>query len=449
MAANGRISETTVWICLIWTVIFSGNEQYVNSQVELEFSTVNHRAKDGGVLYVFCKIWDLSRSHTVTISRFNYAEELTRNEDVLMSENPNTFLATRELSDDSTAFLLAMLGVTREDAGNYTCEVTRREGNELVIFATKTIPVEVRYLPPSDYPVCSPGTQERVEVQWGKEIIFNCSAELSKPPVTLTWMVAGTEEQVDLDMVYESRSGGFVYSHMRYTPGRNDNDIVFICEAMSFAFPMEEKQSCYIGPLVVTDIPETTTPMVTTTLSQQTVRSPDIASTPTHSPYSTQQTVEEECIDESPCPLFDPDAMPWIAASVAGGIVAVMFFLIAIILCVQVQRMKTLAKTRRKAILEAAAREGPYDLPYDTIQRARYTEDENAYIAAIARARLRANAEAKGLVMVREESHYDDLPARPPIQAGTLPTTSGITTVSQPVVVPPEPPSTPRKGNAI
>ena len=139
--------------------------------------------------------------------------------------------------------------------------------------------------------------------------------------------------------------------------------------------------------------------------------------------------------------------MPWIAASVAGGIVAVMFFLIAIILLVQVRRLKGQAKARRKAILEAVAREGPYDLPYDTIQRARYAEDENAYIAAIARARLRANAvDGKAVQMVQGESHYDDLPARPAAPSGGIqrPTTSGIVTVSQPIH-PPEPPSTPRR----
>ncbi|XP_072046637.1 uncharacterized protein [Amphiura filiformis] len=446
MATDGR-TRTTACLYLIWTVIISGRYQCVLSQTRLEFSDAGHPTKEDGVLALFCKIWDLSNSHTVTISRFNFTETLTTNADVLMSDNSQTFLAKRDLSDDSRVFLLSMLGVSRSDAGDYTCEVSRREGQGLRIYASQTISVSIQYLPPAgQYPECSPNEQP-LSVAWGKEIILNCSSELSNPPVTLTWMVAGTGEEVSTDRVYESQSGGFIYSHLMLTPDREDSETVFICESTSTAFPMEDAQECYIGPLKVISIPETTTPMVITTPPQQTLKPSDV-STPTTWPGDPDPTDGEECVNDAPCPLFDPDAMPWIAASVAGGIVAIMFFLIAIILLIQVRRLKGLAKARRKAVMEVAEGEGPYDLPYDTIQRARYADDENAYIAAIVRARVRANAEAKGLVMVQGESHYDDLPARPSAPQSTLSTTSGVVTVSRPIV-PPEPPSTPRKENLI
>ena len=427
----------------------------VMAETRVEFHNAGDPTKENTVLSLYCKIWELARNGQQTVSiirqlrnQVNQTEELTRNDDILMSEttdtSTNAFLAKRTLSDGSLVYLLSIMDVSRQDAGDYTCEIFARRGSNWVQLTAQVIPVEIQYLPGSQYPMCAPDTQP-LPVTWGQKTIINCSSELSIPPVSLTWSRAGGNTVGDEDTsddVWTSQSGGMIHSHLSIVPRSTDQDVVYICQSSSQAFWRYEGQQCYVGPLTVRDVPETTTTPVLSTPTN--VPATVVTTTPNPMFTSPDTPPQEECIEEpEPCPLLSPEAMPWIAASVCGGIVAIMFFFIAIILYVQIKRLKTATKKRRKAIMEAVVggKEGPYDLPYDTIQRARYADDENAYIAAIARARLQANMDAKTIRIVQGESHYADLPAHPPGP-------SNVSTISRPIE-PPEPPSTPRKENLI
>ena len=261
MAEHGNILRCrTVSIWLFWALVYvSDDSTGVMAQTRLEFTDAGHTAKEESVLYLFCKIWELERKYSVKIVRslynqVNHSEELTSNTDVLMGDNNNVFLAKRTLSDDSDAFLLAMLGVTREDSGEYRCEVWYRTVNSYELITSAKLPIDIQYLPSGQYPVCHPDRQP-LTVTWGKKVVFNCSSELSIPPVSLTWKRDNEEFPADSEYLSESESGGIQHKHLTFTPTRSDNGALFVCESFSYAFPFVDAKSCYIGQLVVQAYP--------------------------------------------------------------------------------------------------------------------------------------------------------------------------------------------------
>ena len=290
--------------------------------------------RTGGILSLHCRVWNLEKSHQVTIFRKltgKHSEMLSVNEDVLPAIEDRVFLASRQLPDGSAVYFLSITDVTRYDQGTYTCKVMGlTESDDTVTLGSFPASIDVQYFPSDTYPSCSPS--EALTLTEGKLTVLNCSTEKSNPTVEMKWIKTGADEMKNAKI---SESNGIVYSELEIIPRLSDQGKMFICEITSPIFP-DYRQSCHVGPLTIIKNPKYTSVVTPPSpINTKAVITPSIEST-------IDIRLKTNCLKA--CPTISSPESFWIVATVVAGIFALTFLLIGIVLVIKYNKMHSTNK---------------------------------------------------------------------------------------------------------
>ena len=210
-------------------------------------------AHEQGMLNLMCEIWNFNPTiHDVRLSRRvgDRYDRLTWNDGI--EEEPamefrEMYLAKGTQQEEGTViYLLSMLKVSREDAGNYSCQVIHRITYKLV--AEDITSISVNYVPGETFPMCTSEVQQRT-LEIGKPVVFNCTSEQAYPGLKIEWKRANPNNINPVTSVQYSHEEE-VYSELTLTPAPSDDGAVFICTLTSPAFP-DYLKTCFVGPLNV------------------------------------------------------------------------------------------------------------------------------------------------------------------------------------------------------
>ena len=222
----------------------------VVSNTSVKISSPVGNPKEGGILSVYCQVWDVLPGQEVTISRDlsnGIGEQLSWEYDVLPSVDERIFLATRR-QEGAFVYFLTIMDVERSDQGSYSCKIVLQ--SELKIVAEDKMEINVSYFPSESFPKCT-SDNGQLRIASGIEVAFNCTSVEATPNIDLQWTATNSRklEHFHVNMLKEE---GKVVSMLRIIPSIDDDGIVFVCTLKSPAFP-ERSHSCHIGPLFVTD----------------------------------------------------------------------------------------------------------------------------------------------------------------------------------------------------
>ena len=172
----------------------------------------------------------------------------------------------------------------------------------------------------------------------GEKVELNCSSEEAYPVVSLSWKRNGVETSLKPT---EGISDGRVYSQLKITPTKEDNNAVYICEVTSISFP-DRTQTCHVGPIHV--IPNNNDDKTSIVIAD--TKSPKPSTKVTLNSDRTNQNsdihiwddIPEECRDTcaSGTPMYY-----WILATVVAGSLALIFLLVCLTVLVKYYSMKT------------------------------------------------------------------------------------------------------------
>ncbi len=366
--------------------------------------------RQGGLLSVYCQIWDLAAGEEVTLFRRprgqSDIERLTWNGGYAEGVEERVFIAQRHVSDGSLVYFLTITNVVREDEGDYTCTVFRSDSMETLAY--ETLPIDVFYFPddPQTDPLCS-GSQEPITASEGDIIVFNCSSHEGLPVVQLAWSKGGGKSIAPTR--YEHKNG-MVFNEVHYKITRHDNGAVFVCELTSSEFP-DETKSCHVGPIKVLftqsapgDIPDIPDIPIREK-DAVTVRSPGVVHNNNINNKghdldnkrrpSSSDGVSNFCKKE--CSLLDSPAFSWIVLTTITGSVAFLFFVIGLVLFVKL-RMFNENHKRRAIALKYAPKSPLRNDIYEELESRRCGGEPRMYMAL----------------------HLADNPGKHPVQCGDL-----------------------------
>ena len=315
------------------------------ARITIAANTPVNPVKTGGILSLHCRIWNLDRSHTVSIYRKvtgSHSEILTVNDDVLPAIEDRVFLAVRQLPDGSAVYFLSITDITRNDQGAYSCKVVGTADNdETVTLAREVADVEVQYFPVDSNPLCTPN--EALTLTEGKLTTFNCSAEAANPTVEMRWVKTGHGKLHQQNQA--TVRDGVVYNELQIVPTISDKGKMFICQITSPVFP-DAVQSCHIGPVDIIRDPNigggsSSGGKDPNAATEEPPKQGDGRGNSIETAIETtvELTIKSDCLKACSTTLAGSPASYWIIATVVAGILALTFLLIGIILIVKYNRI--------------------------------------------------------------------------------------------------------------
>ena len=229
-----------------------GRFKFINASITLEVSSPGE-VKENGLLVFMCQIWNLdSAIHNVQLSREvnGIHQSLTWNDNYetfdgeqQIERSERMYLAKRLQEDTSIIYFLSILDITKEDTGDYFCQVIQTTGG-LKEYGSKSIHIDVQYVPSEIYPKCTPHPAP-VLIE-GISVDFNCTSEQGNPDITIQWH----RSNKDIPVFVQHNGKDVVYSELTFTPTSDDDGAIFICQLTSSAFP-DFIQTCFVGPVAV------------------------------------------------------------------------------------------------------------------------------------------------------------------------------------------------------
>ena len=311
---------------------------YVTStlgETKIEVSTPVNPAKEGGLLSVKCRVWNLRPKYVVSLTGPGLT--LSFGDKVLEEENSRVFLAVKTLTDGSTVYFLSIINVARTDEGTYSCRVIDQgETFQEIIQDSRTI--EIWYPPTQTSPGCSP--HETFEVTENIPVTLNCSSKDANPAILIQWSTS-TDDLLS-DALQETHMG-ITTSHLTITPTIENQDAVYLCRVISRVFP-DYKSSCYVGPIkVIRDLQAT----------KESQNSDDGApldmddASSTHSDDVPLDTpgVGRKC---STCPSTFTAMRYWILATAGSIFVAILLIMLDVILFVRLYQRRGVSESKRR-----------------------------------------------------------------------------------------------------
>ena len=229
-----------------------GRFKFTNASITLEVSSPGE-VKENGLLVFMCQIWNLdSAIHNVQLSREvnGIHQSLTWNDNYetfddeqQIEQSERMYLAKRQQEDTSIIYFLSILDITKEDTGDYFCQVIQTTGG-LKEYGSESIHIAVQYTPSEIYPECTPHPAPVLDE--GISAVFNCTSEQANPDLTIRWH----RSNKDIPVFVQHSGKDIVYSELTLTPTSDDNGAIFFCQLTSSAFP-DFIQTCFVGPVTV------------------------------------------------------------------------------------------------------------------------------------------------------------------------------------------------------
>ena len=309
---------------------------FANASPRVSATAPMESIDEGGVLAVHCRVWNLQPNQEVTILRKLRDDKVERLSlrDGLVSGTPDrVFLAVRQLEDASNVYFLSIMDVTRQDEGEYICYiVSNLDGFTQV--ATDSVQVDIFYFASDLYPNCQSDSPAEM-IEEGSLVNFNCSSEVSNPPVSMTWTQTGKDTTIQ---TLEEIHGNQKFSSMTMRVEVQDHGSVFLCTVSSDLFPGESR-TCHIGPLGVIRLADGDRTFVPTNNMGKTPQRDDTKLTVTAEAAVTKYSSGDEnwrvnC-RQSCSSSLSSSAFFWIIATVVSVIFAVVFCIIGITLLVR------------------------------------------------------------------------------------------------------------------
>ena len=301
------------------------------SFTKVEVKTPQTMAKEGEVLTVYCRVWGSEQGYVVQHSRNLFGSKMTEhlswNNELLGGIDDRFFLAIRQLPDNSMVYFLSILYVTREDSGDYRCQLLKPTDDGFAEVDEGVVTADILYFP-SEPPVCS--SKSTMMVSEGDEVTLGCSSEAGNPQVDITWDRTGSQP---LPMVKTSTDDNKINTEIRFTVSVDDDQTMFMCHMKSLYFP-SRVESCHLGPLIIT--PSAT--HYTTALG--------LPGSKTLKPSSNLPVKTPFC--EKVCPYFSTQIMPWMGAAAGAAILTFLFIIVDVTLCLKLRHMKRVREARSK-----------------------------------------------------------------------------------------------------
>lgn len=289
--------------------------------------------KEQGLLTIHCQVRNLNDDHQVTITRRigDKIQQMSVNEDVLGNAvDERVFLAVRQLLDGSTVYFLSVMHATKEDEGQYTCKVEKPGFITDEIIGFDSVDIQIMTFPSKSSPLCNL-VSGSLKVLSGEPVTFNCSSELTNPPVEILWSKSGSKKSFKTNQVHTSER---TYAEFHFIPSLQDDGDMFICTITSDEFPLMI-QTCHIGPLSVgynpNGKPHRTLPTEDTMQENVPKKHPDNSLvSPTWDRSKCQET----------CSLITSDNFFWILTFSIAGFLAFLFLVIGILLSIKYYRTR-------------------------------------------------------------------------------------------------------------
>ena len=303
------------------------------SFTKVEVETPQTIARDGEVLTVYCRVWGIEQGYVVQHSRNLFGSKITEhlswNDELLGGVDDRFFLATRQLSDNSMVYFLSILHVTREDSGDYRCQLLKPTDDGFAEVDEDFVTADILYFP-SEPPVCS--SLSSMTISAGDEVILSCSSEAGNPQIDITWDRTGSQP---LPMAKTSMDDNKIAIEIKFTASVDDDQTIFVCQSRSSSFP-SRIESCHLGPLIVNP---------SSTHSHNTaLGSPGSRTLKPSSNYPPAKTPFCERV----CPYFSTQIMPWMGAAVGAAILTFLFIIADVTLCLKLRHMKQVREARSK-----------------------------------------------------------------------------------------------------
>ena len=331
--------------CVVWI-------EFTSASITLEVSSPGE-VKENEVLVFMCQIWNLdSAIHNVQLSREvnGIHQSLTWNDNYetvdgeqQIEQSERMYLAKRQQEDTSIIYFLSILDITKDDSGDYFCQVIQTRG-EIKEHGSESIHISVQYVPSEIYPECTPHPAPVLDV--GISTVFNCTSKQANPELTMQWK--RSEKDIPVSVQYSDND--VVYSELTLTPTSDDDEAIFICQLTSSAFP-DFTKTCFVGPVTVrsdktkTEVQPTgidvLRPLVPTNNDKNT------------KPKQYPPNVQESSDCSTKC-LQSKETSWVIPTACAVGITAAILLLLDIILIIKVYSMN--GSTRKRSGLQSEFR---------------------------------------------------------------------------------------------
>lgn len=322
-----------------------------------------YKVKEGETLSIHCQVWEEGENergakNVVQLSRRLLGEmsksgrpqflapqrqHLSWNDGLLDGVKENTFLAVKPQPDGSMVYFLTLLGVTREDTGDYRCQLLTPTDDGLAKVAGDVVTTDILNYPSAD-PTCSSAKDMRMTVNAGDRVRLNCSSEIGNPPVNIAWRRTGDLPITPAPVIHTAADNRTVNSELTFIADSADDGAVFVCQITSVEFP-GAKKNCYVGPLTVIGGDADSTNQADTGSSSATPTTITMRETPADLP---------KC--DTPCPYFATRAMPWLFGSVAAAFLTCLFIVVDVTLCLKLRHVEYKNKI-------AAASDADYSYP--------------------------------------------------------------------------------------
>ena len=183
--------------------------------------------------------------------------------------------------------------------------------------------------PSKSSPLCNVASSS-LKILSGEPVTFNCSSELTNPPVEIGWSKSGSKKSFKTKQMYTSEQ---TYAELHFIPSLQDDGDMFICKITSDEFP-QMIQTCHVGPLSVgynpDGVPHRTLP-TKDPLQSNVQKHPDNSIvSPTWDKSKCQET----------CSLITSDNFFWILTFSIAGFLAFLFLVLGILLSIKYYRTR-------------------------------------------------------------------------------------------------------------
>ncbi|XP_038053337.1 uncharacterized protein LOC119725823 [Patiria miniata] len=241
--------ESTVTLLVVLLVSVHTQAQTTSPvPVAVMFVGPQQNANSGSTVRLNCSI-EYQASANISLQILHEGNEIIMQEMIsAMTTHQSSRYQLSVAQPESSKFLvfLDILNVGRADSGTYTCKATRDAASQ-VTTEEAIVELQINYLPPRKYPLCSTLGEALPEpIRQGQVVTLLCSSRTSEPTVVLNWFYAGG---TDVRSVTETESENYVQSELTVAllyPSTGEAP-VFRCEATSDAFT-EYRSSCTRGP---------------------------------------------------------------------------------------------------------------------------------------------------------------------------------------------------------
>ncbi|XP_041454091.1 cell adhesion molecule 1-like [Lytechinus variegatus] len=166
-------------------------------------------------------------------------------------------------SDDARrVFNLTIEYLHSEDSGEYTCRGINRP------VAVATLDITVRYIPELHYPECYLNGKRQAIVMEGDTLKFECRSEKGIPPWHLIWFRQLNKSIDVITTSIEDRSE-MIFSEHSVIATRELTGATYMCSLVCLSHECLKAnnngpRNCNIGPLIVNERPQPTTPEIIT-----------------------------------------------------------------------------------------------------------------------------------------------------------------------------------------